>query len=315
MVEEEKEQRVCAEPSGSGIDPHSHTGERPLKPPITRGSSSFASSNKDLSQITRPHKAVGRRAPHIRSTREKAGGASSLPAIPSGTASVVGSGKSGERGDEVLSVDKEESPELPLLPSTSPPSLTSPSSVKSPPAQKSPPLLKSPPSLTSPPTVKSPSSLTAPPSPKSLEANGARAAASEAGSAADPLSSEREGLKVNKELPTCVNQEKPQVKALTTPPHPAYRRQTVFSPSLVGQWEHEQEVDRHLLGHIRRYDRLNHILSLLQQVQEGEREGEGEGERVRVTELREHIRSALDEAVRLRADTNSLHHRTKVHTH
>ena len=62
----------------------------------------------------------------------------------------------------------------------------------------------------------------------------------------------------------------------------------------------EGGVDRRLLGPIQRYDRLNHVLSLLQQVQ-GAEEGE-----VRLSSLRDHIQSALDEAVRLRADTDSL---------
>ena len=70
--------------------------------------------------------------------------------------------------------------------------------------------------------------------------------------------------------------------------------------------EEEEEVDGRLLGPIQRYDRLNRVLGLLQQV----REGEGQG--VELRDLRQHIKSALDEAVRLRADTESLEHTAKV---
>ena len=94
-----------------------------------------------------------------------------------------------------------------------------------------------------------------------------------------------------------------------------YLKKTAFRAALLGQemgkkerageegrgWE--GEVDGRLLGPIQRYDRLNRVLSLLQQVQESERGGEG----VQLNSLREHIQTALDEAVRLRADTGSLH--------
>lgn len=61
-----------------------------------------------------------------------------------------------------------------------------------------------------------------------------------------------------------------------------------------------------LRSHIQRYDRLNHVLSLLHRTQ-GEEGGE-----VRLPDLREHIKTALDEAVRLRADTEALQHNTML---
>lgn len=74
--------------------------------------------------------------------------------------------------------------------------------------------------------------------------------------------------------------------------------------------EETNGVDDCLLGPIQRYDRLNHVLSLLQKVQGTERE-EGT-DKLRVSDLKEHIQSALDEAVRLRADTDSLQRITKT---
>ena len=110
-----------------------------------------------------------------------------------------------------------------------------------------------------------------------------------------------------------------------------YLRQTAFRDAILGQRYHEgrgqgergkeeeggceggkdQVVDGRLLAPIQRYDRLNQVLGLLQRVQGTEREGKGE-EGVRLADLRQHIRSALDEAVRLRADTESLQHTAKV---
>lgn len=100
-----------------------------------------------------------------------------------------------------------------------------------------------------------------------------------------------------------------------------YMKKTVFRAALLGEEmrkkkreregeEWEGEVDGRLLGPIQRYDRLNHVLSLLQRVQESESDGGREGEGVKLSSLQEHIQTALDEAVRLRADTDSLH--TKV---
>ena len=65
-----------------------------------------------------------------------------------------------------------------------------------------------------------------------------------------------------------------------------------------------------LLAHVQRYDRLNHILSLLQDAREGGGEGGGGGGKISEGELGGHIRVALEEAVRLRADTEALQHRT-----
>ena len=114
----------------------------------------------------------------------------------------------------------------------------------------------------------------------------------------------------------------------------AYMRQTMFKSAPLGhkvskkggrvrdvgykkqvdgceeRGEETNGVDDCLLGPIQRYDRLNHVLSLLQKVQGTERE-EGT-DKLRVSDLKEHIQSALDEAVRLRADTDSLQRITKV---
>ena len=99
-----------------------------------------------------------------------------------------------------------------------------------------------------------------------------------------------------------------------------YLKQTMFRAAIVGQQqqqsvggecaEEDTPLDNRLLGPIQRYDRLNTVLALLKRVQGGEMEGEEEG--LRLTDLRQHIQSALDEAVRLRADTESLQHSAKV---
>ncbi len=56
-----------------------------------------------------------------------------------------------------------------------------------------------------------------------------------------------------------------------------------------------------LLNTVQRYDKLNHILSLLHAAKD-----EGNKEKVKLSRLKEHIMGALDEAVRLRADTQTL---------
>ena len=96
-----------------------------------------------------------------------------------------------------------------------------------------------------------------------------------------------------------------------------YLKQTMFRAAIVGQQQQQGEcaeegtkLDNRLLGPIQRYDRLNTVLALLQRVQGGETEEEEE--ELRLTDLRQHIQSALDEAVRLRADTESLQHSAKV---
>ena len=61
---------------------------------------------------------------------------------------------------------------------------------------------------------------------------------------------------------------------------------------------------------IQRYDKLNQVLSMLQRAREGQqREEEGE---VKLSDLKQHIKTALDEAIRLRADTEVLKNRAKV---
>lgn len=112
--------------------------------------------------------------------------------------------------------------------------------------------------------------------------------------------------------------ESTAVGVSATTPHPAYMKQTLFraADGQLGQhtrWKRKDEVDSRLLAPIQRYDRLNHVLSLLQQAQAGGQEtGGGGGEQVKLSELREQIRCALDEAVRLRADTELLQQTTKV---
>ena len=105
-----------------------------------------------------------------------------------------------------------------------------------------------------------------------------------------------------------------------------YLRQTMFRSAILGQQNQrtgvggerggqlvEDELDNRLLGPIQRYDRLNRVLALLQRVQGAEpKEEEEEEEGVKLTDLRQHIQSALDEAVRLRADTESLQQATQV---
>ena len=69
----------------------------------------------------------------------------------------------------------------------------------------------------------------------------------------------------------------------------------------------------HLHQQAQRYDKLNQVLALLQQAKD-RRNLEGEGSEpgtppVKMSELKAHIKTALDEAVRLRADTEALQHR------
>ena len=65
-------------------------------------------------------------------------------------------------------------------------------------------------------------------------------------------------------------------------------------------------VDDVVLNNIQRYDKLNQILSLLQQARD---EGSKEQEAVKLSRLRDQIMGALDEAVRLRAETEALQHK------
>ena len=99
-----------------------------------------------------------------------------------------------------------------------------------------------------------------------------------------------------------------------------YLKQTVFRSSILGQQqgesgggeseEREPTLDDRLLGPIQRYDRLNTVLALLQKVKGGEGDQGEEGPRL--SDLQQHIQTALDEAVRLRADTEALQHSAKV---
>ncbi len=74
----------------------------------------------------------------------------------------------------------------------------------------------------------------------------------------------------------------------------------VFSPPLQSD---EVGVDSVVLNNIQRYDKLNQILSLLHVVKDEGCKGQ-EGEQL--SHLKEQIMGALDEAVRLRADTQAL---------
>ena len=95
------------------------------------------------------------------------------------------------------------------------------------------------------------------------------------------------------------------------------------STSSASQFETTEEphtpidVDSHLYQQAQRYDKLNKVLALLQQAKDvkslGEEGGSPHSEPgtppVKISELKVHIKTALDEAVRLRADTEALQHR------
>ena len=68
----------------------------------------------------------------------------------------------------------------------------------------------------------------------------------------------------------------------------------------------DSAVKQQLLHQAQRYTKLSEVLSLLQQAREAQRLTEREGDGVRASELKQHIKTALDEAIRLRADTEAL---------
>ena len=68
-------------------------------------------------------------------------------------------------------------------------------------------------------------------------------------------------------------------------------------------------VEDVMLNNIQRYDKLNQILSLLQQARDG---GSKEQEVIKLSQLKEQIMGALDEAVRLRAETEALQHKVRL---
>ena len=70
-------------------------------------------------------------------------------------------------------------------------------------------------------------------------------------------------------------------------------------------------ADKQLLSYIQRYAKLDAVLTMLQSVQRGEVIGEGKQE-MKLSGLRDHIKRALDEAVRLRAETETLRYSTEV---
>ena len=273
---------------------------------MTRDPSSFtASSLRGSSQLvttgsphSRERTTPSRREGAVDSGHVCGGSSRILPAIPSGTANLVTAGRDRESSDVSLESKQDEeqshAPNFPPLPCTT-----------------------SPPSLTSPPShVHHHEEVVAD---IATTTDGGRSPATDTKSTSKEEKEDSEA--VDSERLKCVNSS-------ATTLHRAYMRQSMFPAAPLGQQTRQQgqgravQVDSRLLGHIRRYDRLNHILSLLQHVQGGEREGgEGEGggeergERVKLSELREQIRTTLDEAVRLRADTESLQHSTEVPVH
>ena len=88
--------------------------------------------------------------------------------------------------------------------------------------------------------------------------------------------------------------------------------------SMVSHSSHSPSLDEHLYQQAQRYDKLNQVLALLQHAQGSKTQEEGEGGHsepgtpVRISELKAHIKTALDEAVRLRADTEALQQRVIV---
>ena len=87
---------------------------------------------------------------------------------------------------------------------------------------------------------------------------------------------------------------------------------------MVSHSSHSPSLDEHLYQQAQRYDKLNQVLALLQHAQGSKTQEEEEGDHsepgtpVRISELKAHIKTALDEAVRLRADTEALQQRVIV---
>lgn len=89
--------------------------------------------------------------------------------------------------------------------------------------------------------------------------------------------------------------------------------------SIASRSPHPPSIDGHLHQQAQRYDKLNQVLVLLQQAKENNSlSGDGSVKNihsepgtppVKISELKAHIKTALDEAVRLRADTEALQHR------
>ena len=79
---------------------------------------------------------------------------------------------------------------------------------------------------------------------------------------------------------------------------------------------HSPSLDNHLYQQAQRYDKLNQVLALLQQVKGGQMDNEqsSPGTPVKMSEFKTHIKTALDEAVRLRADTEALQQRVVMAT-
>lgn len=71
-------------------------------------------------------------------------------------------------------------------------------------------------------------------------------------------------------------------------------------------------MEQQLLHQAQRYTKLSEVLSLLQQAREAQELTGGEREGARASELKQHIKTALDEAIRLRADTETLQSRVQT---
>ena len=91
---------------------------------------------------------------------------------------------------------------------------------------------------------------------------------------------------------------------------------TVGEPRSIGAGS--PNLDAHLYQQAQRYDKLNQVLVLLQQAKDsssvvrdsGSSGGQSQpGTPLKISELKSHIKTALDEAVRLRADTEALQHK------
>ena len=275
-------------------------GRSPINTEITRDPSSQATSslinNRGSSQLNDKDMSKG-----TTDGGHDMGVTKSLPAIPSGRTNIVNGGTSGngapgtEYESETTQQQSSPPPELPPITSTA-----------------------------------SPHSLTSQPSPTSQE------------TVVDNITTTTAVNTSKYSSETCDDNQQKSVKdeklestgvvvSLPTP-CPAYMRQTLFrgADGQLGhhtRWKGKErdEVHGRLLGPIQRYDRLNHVLSLLQQAQAGGGretgggrevgggvETGGSGEQIKLSELREQIQCALDEAVRLRADTELLQQTTKV---
>ena len=156
--------------------------------------------------------------------------------------------------------------------------------------------------------------------------------------AVDP-SSKHEGGTENSEKPEekvdNSTDESPQTLTSNKNPSQAHFRQTTFKGAPLGykpplhkhaknltpkskkksstplKAPSEGGISSEVLHQVQRYDRLNEVLTLLQRAKElGKTDDSEPG--VKLSDLKQHIQTALDEAVRLRTDTEALHNRMAV---